>query len=123
MHARKSTKKTEVRSKDISMYCHKKLTLLGAGRLKVQFILPQKTHALRSRNTSLHCHERLILLGVSTLIKEGRIIVVTLIKRSEMLFLLPQKIYAARSKKAAINLYFTISKIVDLKLRPGGDVL
>ena len=60
---------------------------------------------------------------MSTLVKKARIIVVTLIKGSGMLFSLPQKIYAAKSKKAAINLYFTISIIVNPKLRYGGDAL
>ena len=39
----------EVRSRDITMHCHERLTLVGAERPGVQLILLQKTHAARSR--------------------------------------------------------------------------
>ena len=122
-HARKSTKRTGVRSKHISMHCHKGLTLLGVEGPGVQLTLPQRTHAVRSRDTSLHRHERLTLLGVSALVKGPEIAVVVLIEGPGVLFLLPRRIHAVRSRKAATGSHSAISKIVDPKVRPGGDAL
>ncbi len=39
----------EVRSRDISIHRHKRLTLLKAEKPRVQLILLQRTHAARSR--------------------------------------------------------------------------